>query len=193
MPVAFYSLDIFDRIAEKMVAHETSRLKSTPSRREELAVELATVKSKQAGLMQQIQNQQAEGRPRLAILDDQLDELEVTREKLVCELAGAAEEPVEDFQVKIAKLKAQFNPANTEIANIMASMDVIDIMQQQFVASAQNDMMARIASGEIDKEAKREKLLKAYAEELLRKSPEWENLQVSVVAGAGFEPAAFRL
>lgn len=30
------------------------------------------------------------------------------------------------------------------IANIMASMDVIDIMQQQFVASAQNDMMAAL-------------------------------------------------
>jgi len=40
---------------------------------------------------------------------------------------------------------------------------VIDIMQQQqqFVASAQNDMMARIASGEIDTEANRKKLLEA--------------------------------
>ena len=244
LPVAFYSLDIFDRISEKMVAHETTKLKSAPSRRDELAEELATIKSKQASIMQQIQDRHAEGRPRLAILDDLLDELEVTREKLVKELAATAEEPVEDFQVKIAKLKAQFNPANTEIAvrkliflarnnadeqakrrlmpivrdliqtvvigktpghqpaalqvhgdiaNIMASMDVIDIMQQQFVASAQNDMMARIASGEIDTEAKKEKLLEAYAEELLRRSPEWENLQVSVVAGAGFEPAAFRL
>ncbi|MDH0116910.1 recombinase family protein, partial [Rhizobium pusense] len=230
LPVAFYSLDIFDRISEKMVAHETTKLKSAPSRRDELAEELATIKSKQASLMQQIQDRQAEGRPRLAILDDQLDELEVTREKLVKELAATAEEPVEDFQVKIAKLKAQFNPANTEIAirkliflarnnadeqakrrlmpivrdliqtvvigktpghqpaalqvhgdiaNIMASMDVIDIMQQQFVASAQNDMMARIASGEIHTEAKKKKLLEAYAEELLRKYPEWENLQVS--------------
>ena len=80
-----------------------------------------------------------------------------------------------------------------DIANIMASMDVIDIMQQQFVAAAQNDLMARIASGEIDTEHKKKKLLEAYAEELLRKYPEWENLQVSVVAGAGFEPAAFRL
>ncbi|MFC6448379.1 hypothetical protein ACFP77_22740, partial [Shinella zoogloeoides] len=73
-----------------------------------------------------------------------------------------------------------------DIANIMASMDVIDIMQQQFVAAAQNDLMARIASGEIDTEHKKKKLLEAYAEELLRKYPEWENLQVSVVAGAGF-------
>ena len=244
LPVAFYSLDIFDRISEKMVTYETNKLKSAPSRGEELTAELVVVKSKQASLMQQIQDRHAEGRPRLAILDDQLDELEVTLEKLVKELAGTAKEPVEDFQEKIAKLKAQFNPANTEIAirkliflarnnadeqakrrlmpivrdliqtvvigktpghqpaslqvhgdiaNIMASMDVIDILQQQFVAAAQNDFMARIASGKIDTEQKRKKLIEAYAEELLRKSPEWENLQVSVVAGAGFEPAAFRL
>ena len=75
----------------------------------------------------------------------------------------------------------------------MASMEVIDIMQQQFVAAAQNDLMTHIASGEIDTEHKKEKLLEAYAEELLSKYPEWENLQVSLVAGAGFEPAAFRL
>ncbi|WP_173509327.1 hypothetical protein [Sinorhizobium psoraleae] len=52
---------------------------------------------------------------RLAILDDQLDELEATREKLVLELANA-EAPAEDFQVKIAKLKALFNPADIEIS-----------------------------------------------------------------------------
>ncbi len=80
-----------------------------------------------------------------------------------------------------------------DIAHIMASMDVIDVMQQQFVAAAQNDLLARIASGELDTEQKRKKLLSEYAEELLKKFPEWENLQVSVVAGAGFEPAAFRL
>ncbi len=45
----------------------------------------------------QIHNRHAEGRPRLAILDDQLDELEVTREKRVLELANA-ETPAEDFQ-----------------------------------------------------------------------------------------------
>ena len=38
-----------------------------------------------------------------------------------------------------------------------------------------------------------EKLLDAYAEELLLKRLEWQNIQVSVVAGSGFEPAAFRL
>ena len=79
------------------------------------------------------------------------------------------------------------------IANIMASMEALDMLGQQFLAAAQNDFMARMASGELDTENKRKKLLEAYAEELLRTYPEWENLQVSVVAGAGFEPAAFRL
>ncbi|KVK42395.1 hypothetical protein L901_26810, partial [Agrobacterium sp. D14] len=235
LPVAFYSMDIFDRISEKMVAHEVSKLKSLPSRKERLTTELAAIKSKQSGLMQQIQDRHADGRPRLAILDDQLDELEVTREALVLELAHS-QEPAEDFQEKIAKLKAQFNPANIEIsvrkliflarnnadehakqrlmpivrdliqtvvigktpghqpaslqvhgsiANIMASMEVLDLMEQQFITAAQNDLMARIASGELETEEKRKKLLDAYAEELRCKYPEWENLQVSVVAGAG--------
>ncbi|MGO7177958.1 hypothetical protein ACCT06_29330 [Rhizobium ruizarguesonis] len=149
---------------------------------------------------------------------------------------------MEDFQEKIAKLKAQFNPTNMEIiirkliflarhnadeqakqrlmpivrdliqtvvigktpghqpaslqvhgsiANIMASMEAIDVLEHQFLAAAQNDLMAKIASGEIDTEAKKQKLLDAYAEALKSKYPEWANLQVSVVAGAGFEPAAW--
>ncbi|MDW9709549.1 recombinase family protein [Sinorhizobium meliloti] len=243
IPVAFYSIDIFDRISQKMIAYEVTRLKSVPSRKDQVAAELAKIKSAQSSLMQQIQDRHTEGRPRLAILDDQLDELEITREKLVLELAGT-ETPAEDFQEKIAKLKQQFNPANVEvairkllflarnngdehakqrlmpivrdliqtvvigktpghqpaslqvhgdIANIMASMEVLDLMEQQFLAAAGNDLMARIASGEINTQHKKKKLLDAYAEELQRKYSEWENLQVSVVAGAGFEPAAFRL
>ena len=46
------------------------------------------------------------------------------------------------------------------------------------------NQQSRIASGEIDTEEQKEKLLEAYAEELLRKYSEWENLQMSVVAGA---------
>ena len=66
-------------------------------------------------------------------------------------------------------------------------------MEQQFLAAAQNDFVARLASGELDTAAQRKKLLDAYMEELSRKYGEWENLRVSLVAGAGFEPAAFRL
>ncbi|MGC4411185.1 MULTISPECIES: recombinase family protein [Rhizobium] len=243
LPVAFYSVDIFDRISKKMIAHEVAKLKNGPSRKAQVEAELAKIKAAQTSLMQQIQDRHAEGRPRLAILDDQLDDLELKREQLARDLA-AVEEPAEDFQGKIEKLKAQFNPANIEIgirkliflarnnadeavkqrlmpivrdliqtvvigktpghqpaslqvhgdiAHIMASMDAIDILQQQFIAAAQNDLMTRLASGEIDTEDKKNKLIDAYIDELSRKLPEWENLQVSVVAGAGFEPAAFRL
>lgn len=72
--------------------------------------ELAAIKLTQTSLMQQIQERHSEGPPRLAILDDQLDELEAMREKLVLELAGT-DAPAEDFQEKIARLKAQFDPA----------------------------------------------------------------------------------
>lgn len=51
----------------------------------------------------------------LPALDNQLDELEVAREKLVQERASA-ERPAEDFQERIAKVKAQFDPANVEIS-----------------------------------------------------------------------------
>nr|KDP76424.1 hypothetical protein FA04_30610 [Ensifer adhaerens] len=57
----------------------------------------------------------------------------------------------------------------------------------------QHEYLERLRAGEIDTEQKQKKLLDAYAEELSLKRLEWQNIQVSVVAGAGFEPAAFRL
>jgi hypothetical protein len=42
----------------------------------------------------------------------------------------------------------------------------------------------RARSGKIDTEVKKDKLIEAYIDELSRKLPEWENLQVSLVAGA---------
>ena len=71
-----------------------------------------------------------------------------------------------------------------DIANIMASMDVLDVLQQQFFAAAQNELLARMASGEIDTEDKKQKLLAGYAEELSRKRVEWQEIQVTLVAGA---------
>ena len=115
-------------------------MKHAPSRRIELTAELKATTQRQTSIIRQISDRAAEGRPRLVILDDQLD-----------------------------------------------------VLEQQFLAAAQNDLMAKIASGEIDTGAKKQKLLEAYAEELRSKYPEWENLQVTLVAGAGFEPAAFRL
>ncbi|MFY8100303.1 MAG: recombinase family protein, partial [Allorhizobium sp.] len=182
LPVAFYSLEIFDRISKKMIAFETGKLTAIPSRKDDIAKELSAIARQQKNLAQQIQERLAEGRPRLPILDDQLDELEAKREQLARELA-TVEEPVQDFQGKIEKLRTQFNPANIgisirkliflarnnsdeaakrrlmpivrdliqtvvigktpghqpaslqvhgDIANIMASMDVIDVLQQQF-------------------------------------------------------------
>ncbi len=88
-------------------------------------------------------------------------------------------------------------PASLEvhgrIASILAAMQAATIMEKQFEALQRHDYLQRLHDGELDTEAKRKKLLGAYAEELSRKRLEWENIQVSVVAGAGFEPAAFRL
>jgi len=70
------------------------------------------------------------------------------------------------------------------IANIMASMEGLDLLEQQFIAAAQNDLMARIASGEIDTEAKQKELLQSYLEEFDQKQLAWVNLQLSLVAGA---------
>jgi hypothetical protein len=53
----------------------------------------------------------------------------------------------------------------------MASMEVIDLLEQRLLAAAQNDPMAKIASGEIDTETKQQKLLDTYAEELLSNIP----------------------
>ncbi|MDB5556879.1 MAG: Recombinase, partial [Rhizobium sp.] len=43
----------------------------------------------------------------------------------------------------------------------------------------------KLEAGEIETKEKQKKLLVSYEEELRRKYPEWANLQVSVVAGAG--------
>lgn len=102
-----YLIDIFDRISQKMIAQEVTNLKSVPSHKGQMATELAKSKSAQAGLMQQIQDRHAQGRPRLANLDDQLGGLEVTREQLALELA-ATEAPTEDFRDRSARLKQRF-------------------------------------------------------------------------------------
>lgn len=39
----------------------------------------------------------------------------------------------------------------------MASMEALDLMEQQFVAAAQNDFVARIATGQLGTDQKRKK------------------------------------
>ncbi|SCX31941.1 hypothetical protein DSM25558_5345 [Agrobacterium sp. DSM 25558] len=48
------------------------------------------------------------------------------------------------------------------IADIMGSLEVLDLMEQQFLAAAGNDLLARIASGEIDPHARRKRLFYEY-------------------------------
>ncbi|WP_168208212.1 hypothetical protein [Agrobacterium sp. T29] len=88
-------------------------------------------------------------------------------------------------------------PASLEvhgrIASILAAMEAATILEKQFEALKQHDYLEKIRAGEIDTAQKQKKLLDAYAEELSVKRLEWSNIQVSLVAGAGFEPAAFRL
>ena len=79
------------------------------------------------------------------------------------------------------------------IASILAQMDVIDYMKSRFISEIHEDFVERLEAGELDSEEKKQILLDIYQEELLERFPEWENLQMSLVAGAGFEPAAFRL
>lgn len=110
IPAAFDSMEIFDRVSETMIAHEVKLLKQTPSRRVDLTAELRSTTQRQNSIIQQISDRAAEGLPRLAALDDQLDELEALREKLAAEVNALAE-PAEDFTEKVAKVKAQFNPA----------------------------------------------------------------------------------
>jgi DNA invertase Pin-like site-specific DNA recombinase len=79
------------------------------------------------------------------------------------------------------------------IASILASMEATTILEQRFKLEKRHEYLERLEAGELDMEYKQKKLLDAYAEELSVKRLAWANLQVSVVAGAGFEPAAFRL
>ena len=57
-------------------------------------------------------------------------------------------------------------------------------MEAKLKAVVVQNVLARQLSGQIDGEAKKQKLLKAYAEEFSRRFPKWENLQVSLAARA---------
>ncbi len=71
-------------------------------------------------------------------------------------------------------------------------MEAAATLEKRFEA-LRRDYLEKLYAGELDTEQKRKKLLDAYAEELCVKRLEWQQIQVSVVAWAGFEPAAFRL
>ncbi len=107
LPVAFYSVDIFDERGED----DAKRTRGTQKRTIRQDIEgSSTQKGTQTSLMQQIQDGHAEGRPRLAILDDQLDELDgnATNSPGSWQAHPPGRSPSGQ---KIEKL-TQFNPAN---------------------------------------------------------------------------------
>ncbi|EMS97448.1 recombinase [Agrobacterium tumefaciens str. Cherry 2E-2-2] len=63
-------------------------------------------------------------------------------------------------------------------------MEAAAILEKQFEALKQHDYLEKLRAGELDTEQKRKKLLDAYAEEISVTRLEWQNIQVSVVAGA---------
>ncbi len=79
------------------------------------------------------------------------------------------------------------------IASILAAMEATTILEQRFKLQTQHTYLEGIESGRLSTEQKQKEFLDACAEELSVRRLAWGNLQVSVVAGAGFEPAAFRL
>ncbi len=79
------------------------------------------------------------------------------------------------------------------IVSILATMDTIKAMEAEFKTAQEHQYHALMHEGVLDTEPKRKKFLSLCAEELEGKRREWQDLQVSVVAGAGFEPATFRL
>ncbi|TBD88116.1 recombinase family protein [Rhizobium ruizarguesonis] len=240
---AFFGMGVFDDVARQVRQNLASAIKNEPNPRQRLAEELKAVEREQRQIIEQISERKAEGRPRLAALDDMLDTLEERRTGLEADLQQSPPEE-EDLEEKVRKLKAEVSPESVEliinsasyymrehadaetkqpfinivrqfiqkvvigktpghqpaslevhgqIASILAAMEAATILEKRFGALARHDYLERLRAGELDTEQKQKKLLDAYAEELSVKRLEWENIQVSVVAGAGFEPAAFRL
>jgi DNA invertase Pin-like site-specific DNA recombinase len=79
------------------------------------------------------------------------------------------------------------------IASILGAMEAATIVEQQFKYRKNAEFSEKIDAGILNTDQKQKEFLDAVTEELSIRREEWRNLQVSVVAGAGFEPAAFRL
>ncbi len=97
-------------------------------------------------------------------------------------------------KVVIGKTPATLE-VHDQIASILAAMEAATILEKRFETLTRHDYLERLRAGELDTEQKRKKLLDAYAEELSVKRLEWQNIQVSVVAGqdlnlrpSGYEP-----
>ena len=56
-----------------------------------------------------------------------------------------------------------------------------------------NEFARRVRAGEFSSQSEKLAYLERFRAVLAEAEADWKRLQVSVVAGAGFEPAAFRL
>ena len=114
LPVAFFSLGMFDTMSAKIIEHETAKLRRPETEREQMKRELNELERKQKNFIQQISDRALQGRPPLPALDDTLDQLELQRIALAKEIAAfTTSEP--DMRAKIEELKRRHDPAQTEL------------------------------------------------------------------------------
>ena len=79
------------------------------------------------------------------------------------------------------------------LASILASMQAFQEYSAGLRERRKNDFARRVRAGEFANSAEKLAFLDRFRAILASEEAEWRRLQVSVVAGAGFEPAALRL
>ncbi|MCM2474241.1 hypothetical protein HGO38_12230 [Rhizobium sp. CG5] len=105
LPVAFFSMNLFNKISEQLIRHEIKKLNTAPSRRDDLQNQLDRLGRDQRAIISQVRERADEGRPRLSQLDDTLDELELKKAALSNELEQVPTEAVE-LSARIAQVRA---------------------------------------------------------------------------------------
>ena len=79
------------------------------------------------------------------------------------------------------------------LASILASMQAFQEYSSGLREQHKNDYARRVRAGGFKDRKEKLDFLDRFRAVLSEKEAEWKRLQVSVVAGAGFEPATFRL
>ncbi len=80
-----------------------------------------------------------------------------------------------------------------QLAAIRASMQAAQEYSAGLTERHRNEFARRVRAGEFDNQCEMVAYLERCRAVIAEAEAEWKRLQVSVVAGAGFEPAAFRL
>jgi hypothetical protein len=206
LPSTLLYLDILNKVAAEVLQRQKAKLESQPSQAEQLNADLK--KAELTAKLVTLTTVEPDITVRPVELRKQINP-EAVRQIMALVLfymrGGMDTDTIQPLiaitrrfiqKVVICKTPGH-QPAFLEvhglISSILAQMDVLDFMERCFVAEMYADFIEKPEAGEIDTAQKQKKLLDAYAEELSVKRLEWSNIQVSLVAGAGFEPAAFRL